>query len=435
MLMPAFYAAHAGVSLAALGAATALARVLDAVVDPVIGHLSDHTRTRFGPRVPWIAGGTLLLCVAAWQIFRPPATADIGWYLFWSSIVYLAVALLDTPMRAWGSELSRSPSVRARLFTYIGLARVTGSLAFLAMAPLAWALAGITDLADPRTLAIASVVLVLSMPLLVGVCLSSTPIVRPETDQVERPSLRAFWRDAGSNKPLRCYVGAYGCWSASSGASTAVTFIVLADYLRLGGVLTALLAVFFVAQLAAMPLWPWLLRRVEKHRLLAIVWAADAVLKPMLLAFTPGEPAGPALWLLITAMAVTGSISYSIPQAVLAEIVDFDSLRSRTSRPASFFALGTVLYKVAFGLGGSLALLVLGSLGYRMGSTHGAGMPISLWASAIVLPGLLLLAASALIWNLRLDTRRHGIVLRRLARRNERQMAMPPALAPATSGS
>ena len=92
------------------------------------------------------------------------------------------------------------------------------------------------------------------------------------------------------------------------------------------------------------------------------------------------------------------------------------------SRPASFFALGTLLYKVCFGLGSSLALLTLAAWGFDLNRPLDgpvvAGMPIGpVWAVMIV-PGGLLLAAAALMSRLRLDARRHDIVLRRLARRS-----------------
>ena len=52
-----YYAAEMGMELAAVGAVFAMARIWDAVIDPVVGNLSDQTRGRFGRRKPWIAAG------------------------------------------------------------------------------------------------------------------------------------------------------------------------------------------------------------------------------------------------------------------------------------------------------------------------------------------------------------------------------------------
>src|SRR5262245_56486209 len=62
-LLPAYYAAHTKVTLAEIGAIAAASRIFDAVNDPVIGYLSDRTRTRFGSRKPWLVASILFLVV------------------------------------------------------------------------------------------------------------------------------------------------------------------------------------------------------------------------------------------------------------------------------------------------------------------------------------------------------------------------------------
>lgn len=415
MLMPAFYASHAGVPLALLGAATAASRVLDALVDPLVGHLSDRTRSRFGPRRPWVVAGSAGLCLAVWQLFRPAPGAGIGWYLGWMALLYAAVACIETPMRAWGSELAREPVARARLFTQVGMARAAGSLAFWATPALALLLGHSGRLNDPGTLALGAVLLVAALPPAVALTLRATPVPALPAPTEALPPFSQLLRDAAANGPLRVFAAGYGLWAASSGAATAVTFFFLDDHLRLGGAVTPLLAAFFVVQIAAMPWWVRLLPHIEKHRLLALVWLADAALKPLLLFIAPGSGASVAVWALIVAMAVTGSVSYGIPHAVLADIVDLDTLRARRARPASFFALCTLLYKLAFGLGGSVALVTLGA-GGRTPPPALAGLPLPVLLATIVVPGALLVAAAAAIWRLPLDARRHGVIARRLAR-------------------
>ena len=60
-----FYSAHMGLDLAAVGAIFFLARMWDAIIDPVVGNLSDLTQSKYGRRKPWIAIGTpaLIVCV------------------------------------------------------------------------------------------------------------------------------------------------------------------------------------------------------------------------------------------------------------------------------------------------------------------------------------------------------------------------------------
>ena len=47
-ILPTYYAANTAVTLAQIGTIAAFSRIIDALNDPVMGHLSDRTRTRFG---------------------------------------------------------------------------------------------------------------------------------------------------------------------------------------------------------------------------------------------------------------------------------------------------------------------------------------------------------------------------------------------------
>jgi MFS family permease len=63
--LPTYYAVDLGLGLSVVGIVFAAGRILDFITDPVIGHWSDQTRTRFGPRKPWMAGGVIGRCCGA----------------------------------------------------------------------------------------------------------------------------------------------------------------------------------------------------------------------------------------------------------------------------------------------------------------------------------------------------------------------------------
>ena len=67
-----FYSDTVLVPLAWVALAAALARVLDAVIDPFVGWLSDHTHTRWGRRRPWIAVATPIAALVFIALFTPP---------------------------------------------------------------------------------------------------------------------------------------------------------------------------------------------------------------------------------------------------------------------------------------------------------------------------------------------------------------------------
>src|SRR3982750_1614493 len=69
--LPPIYVQDHGLSLGAIGLIFLVGRLWDALLDPLVGTLSDRTRTRFGRRRPWIAGGGLLFALAAAFLFFP----------------------------------------------------------------------------------------------------------------------------------------------------------------------------------------------------------------------------------------------------------------------------------------------------------------------------------------------------------------------------
>lgn len=122
-----FYTAAAGLPAWMAGLVLMLARLWDAVNDPVVGWLSDKTTGRWGPRLPWLVGSALPLGVAmALMWWLPPGSE---WVRFW---VFVAISVLanslytcvNLPYAALAAELTTDVSLR----TQLNMARFTGSI-------------------------------------------------------------------------------------------------------------------------------------------------------------------------------------------------------------------------------------------------------------------------------------------------------------------
>jgi len=108
-----------GVSPVLVGAAIALPRLWDAVMDPWIGNLSDNARTRWGRRRPFILIGAFLtaLCTAGIWFFpdgRSP-TFYFGWLAAGCFLLSTAYSIFVVPYGALGLELTRDYHERTRL--------------------------------------------------------------------------------------------------------------------------------------------------------------------------------------------------------------------------------------------------------------------------------------------------------------------------------
>src|SRR4029450_13019336 len=71
VVLPTYYAESTLASMAAIGIVTGICRPFDAVTDPLIGYLSDRTRSRLGASKPWIIAGSAITCVSIFFLFRP----------------------------------------------------------------------------------------------------------------------------------------------------------------------------------------------------------------------------------------------------------------------------------------------------------------------------------------------------------------------------
>ncbi|OAM89749.1 MFS transporter [Termitidicoccus mucosus] len=108
-----------GMNPALIGVVLGLSRVLDAVLDPVIGSASDNFRSKWGRRRPFIAVGAVLCAIAFPLIWMVPSDWK-GWWAFGYFLVamlvfYAAFAVYAVPYLTLGFELSADSNERVRI--------------------------------------------------------------------------------------------------------------------------------------------------------------------------------------------------------------------------------------------------------------------------------------------------------------------------------
>ena len=128
-----FHYASLGVSLTQIGALLMLARLLDVLIDPAVGLLSDRTRNRFGRRKTWIVAGVPIFALATWQLFVPPAEVTALYFGFWLVLFWFGFSMINIPYYAWGAELTPDYHERTRITTWRTIFGTLGGFAFLAI--------------------------------------------------------------------------------------------------------------------------------------------------------------------------------------------------------------------------------------------------------------------------------------------------------------
>jgi glycoside/pentoside/hexuronide:cation symporter, GPH family len=112
-----FYVDILGLDVRAFGTVMTLYAVLDAVDNPVLGHLSDRTRTRWGRRRPWLVVGAVILTAGLVGFFLTPSTLDgvalVAWFAFFAILCEAADSMYAANYNALLPELFRTEHQRA----------------------------------------------------------------------------------------------------------------------------------------------------------------------------------------------------------------------------------------------------------------------------------------------------------------------------------
>lgn len=87
-----------------------LPRAYDAILDPIMGFISDNTRSRWGRRRQYVFAGAVMLGIAfvmMWQLYREDGVAyNFAYFLFWSLIFFTGLTVFSIPYVAIGYEMS-----------------------------------------------------------------------------------------------------------------------------------------------------------------------------------------------------------------------------------------------------------------------------------------------------------------------------------------
>ena len=99
-----------GMNPALMGLLGALPRLIDAFTDPLMGYISDHTKSKWGRRRPYIFIGAVaaaIVFVLLWQLPRDQSENFYFWFFLIGSVLfYLAYTVFATPWVALGYELT-----------------------------------------------------------------------------------------------------------------------------------------------------------------------------------------------------------------------------------------------------------------------------------------------------------------------------------------
>ncbi|MFD0850487.1 MFS transporter [Sphingosinicella xenopeptidilytica] len=411
-IIPSFYAKHTAASMAAIGSVFLVSRIFDAMIDPVIGHMSDRTRGPFGRRKPWVVAGAVVMVLAVWALFTPAPDAGAGWLMAASMALFLGWGMLEIPYRAWSVELSRDYAERTKISTAIAVMGALGTLLFMAI-PMLPIFA--SSEIGPQTMMFMAVVIAVLLPACVALAVWRVP----EGDALpeERSTGLEAIRSLAKNRPLFIFVVTFIFGGLGTGAFTAVFYLFVDNHLGIGDRFAMLYVASAAANLAGMPLWHRVMQRIGRHRALALSWGSLVFVQLAMLAVPKGEAAFVPMIGLALAFGFAEAATKVAPYAMVGDIVDYETWRSGIDRSGSYFSFMILIAKLNFAIGGGAAFLLLGLIGYSATGVNTGFAASGLIAVFVGLPVLLWAAAAVMATRFPITRKRQDIIRRRIESR------------------
>jgi GPH family glycoside/pentoside/hexuronide:cation symporter len=328
------------------GALVGAGRLWDAVSDPLAGYWSDRTRTRLGRRRPWMLAAVPLMAVFFVMTWSPPGELDGGALVAWCGAAlfgfYTAFTVYTVPHLSLGAELSQDHHERSRVFAAQRIAFVLGMMAAFGGVQL------LRDASEPRGAAFwLSVTVAGGSSLVLLVC---PAVVRERREYLGRGASSPFAAlgDVLRNPHARVLLAAWLVDGLGGGVLGVLAPFVAEYVLMRPDLMAALPAAYLLSAVVSIPLWVLLSRRFGKRG----VWRAALVGSALSLGatFFLGEgDLAPLIALLVVAGAC-GGCGGAIGQSMLADVIDWDELRSGERKEGAYSAAWGFALKLSIGL-------------------------------------------------------------------------------------
>lgn len=366
-----------------IGGITALGRVFDAFTDPMIASLSDRCTSKNGRRIPFLKWASLPLALATVLVFWSPVNEkswiNAAFLLVMVLAYYLFITAYCTPYNALISELGHTQQERLNISTAISFTFIAGT-AVAYLAPAIWgifvpALGRVGAIRLTFTIMAAVAWLCMLVPVF---CIREKEYVNTVPVQESAfHSLAATFR----NGEFRKFVGSdIFYWIALTMFQTGLPFFVT-SLLKLPETMTTL---YFVGMTALSVLFYLPVNKLTpkfgKKRMLlfAFVMFSTAFFYTGFMGKIPFLSAAAQGFVLMVFAALPMAIFGILPQAMVADIAESDSVTTGSNREGMFFAARTFAFK----LGQSLSMLIFTAVS-TIGTATGAGYRIAAFGAAL----------------------------------------------------
>ncbi|WP_120493846.1 MFS transporter [Microbacterium phyllosphaerae] len=383
-----FYVTHLGVEPTWVAAAMIAHGVLNAVLNPVVGALSDRIRTPWGRRIPWIGLGIVPLVVAFALVWMPPelpAAGVIVWFLVVVAVYDIAFVVVVLNISALFPEIFRTTEERARGNVPRQIFAILGMVLGTAGAPALYGSIGWPGMA----IVLSAVCLVLLVWSFFG------GMIERQVPEAASEAMR--WGDqlkyTFANRAFVPYVlGSLFIQTAIAVILAAIPFYVRYSLGAPEGEGSLLLGAIFVTAIPSIVLWSAVVRRTSPRT--ALLWSVAVFGVAMLGFVLPSTVLAAALVGVAVGVGVGGLLQ--LLEVVLAQIIDEDATRTGHRREGAYFGVNGFVVRGSVVLQAVVAAVVLTASGFD--ASLGDAQPEAVDGGIRVMVAVVPMVFAALAW-------------------------------------
>ncbi|MDD3839466.1 MAG: MFS transporter [Clostridia bacterium] len=372
------------IPLSLIGITMIVARIFDGLADPVVAYLSDNCKSKRGRRIPFILFGSVPLAITFIMIWFPPVAGESIWNFIYLTIVLILFFIFFTvvvgPYLALIGEVSKTKEERIKLTTMQGITQVLGVMVAEAGSGL------IIQKTNYRIMGITLGLIALATILL-------TPLFVKE-EQTEYPEQQAnifsSIKMTMINRHFVMYLISYlMIWFGINTLTIAMPYITEILLRKTAETSGFLIAGAFVVAIVASPFIPKLTLKWGKKKVMLFASVALAIILCSMFffgtAFTGWVPT-----FIIFLAGIPLSVTFIVPNAMVADIAEWDGLITGQWREGMYFGAQGLVIKIVIGFSSFITPLMFKAFGYSYENPLGLRL-IGPLAGIVVLLGVMFL--------------------------------------------
>ena len=357
-----------GIRPAVAGIAILIGRSWDYINDPIIGHISDRTRSRWGRRRPFLLFGALPFALGFTMMwFKPPwdnLIALTAYYAVAYVIFDTAATFVYMPYYALTPELTEDYDERTSLTSYRMFYSIVGSL--LAFTVPLMIVGSFSPENTGKILLMGAIFgLFSALPLLLVFAYTRE---KPEFIEQAQPTFKDSLKAAFKNKPFVFGAVIYLITWVSFDILTTVLLFFIKFVMGREADSDLIMATIFVVAIFALPFWEWTSRKLNKRLAYAAGIAFWAVVQVVLITMNASSPLTLILFLCGLAGIGVGA-AHVLPWSIIPDAIEWDEYQTGERHEGMFYSLVTLMQKIASSVAIPLTAVFLDLTHYVPNST------------------------------------------------------------------